>query len=88
MEDTSIQVQLAELKKLTEENNRLLRAIRRDALIGGIIKFLIWIGLIGASYFFAAQLLAPYLEMIQGMQGGAGQDFGALIDQYRQMFGQ
>jgi hypothetical protein len=88
MEDTSIQGQLGELKRLTEENNRILKAMRRDALIGSIIKTLIWVALIAASYYFTMKLLTPYLGMLEGMQGGQGQDMNALFDQYRELLGQ
>jgi hypothetical protein len=85
MEDTSIQGQLTELKKLTEDNNRILKAMRRDALIGSIVKTLIWVALIGASYYFSMKLLTPYLGMLQGAQG---QDMNALFEQYKELLGQ
>lgn len=89
MEDTSIQGQLAEIRKLTEENNQILKAMRRDALIAGIIKFIIWVGLIGFSYYVAMQLIGPYMEMFKGMQGqGQSQDFTQLLKQYQELLGQ
>ncbi len=89
MEDTSIQGQLAELKQLTQENNRILKAMRRDALIAGVVKMLIWVVLIGFSYYFTMQVIGPFLSMAEGMQtGGQGQDFGALFEQYRELLGQ
>lgn len=88
MEDTSIQGQLGELKRLTEENNRILKAMRRDALIGSIVKTLIWVALIVASYYFTMKLVTPYLGMLEGMQGGQEQDMNALFEQYKELLGQ
>lgn len=89
MEDISLQGQIAELKRLTEENNRILKAMRRDALIAGIVKFVIWAGLLGLSYYFAMQIIGPFLDMTESMQNmGQGQDFGALFEQYRGLLGQ
>lgn len=88
-------VTLEDLKELlednleaTEENNRLLRAMRRDAFIGMVLKVLIWVLLIGGSFFFVAQFLAPYLAVLEGLQSaGQGMDFGALFERYREQFG-
>lgn len=89
MEDNSIQGQLAELKALTEENNKILKAMRRDAIIGAVVKMLIWIVLIVVSYQLSMKFLEPYLGMLQGAQGdGQGQDLNALMEQYKQLMGQ
>ncbi len=88
MEDSSIQGQLAELREKVEENTRILKAMRRDALIAGIIKTVIWVGLLVISYQLTMQFLEPYMAMLQGGSGGQEQDFGALIEQYRELLGQ
>lgn len=89
MDDTSIQGQLTALKAAVEENNRILKAMRRDALIGAIIKFAIWFVLIGGSLYLSTKFLEPYLGMLQSAQGASGgQDWQALLDQYREMMGQ
>lgn len=80
---------IEETLKVTRENNRLLKAMRRDALIGGILKMAIWVVLVGASIYFSAQFLEPYLKMIQNVQGSSsGTDFNALIEQYKSLIGQ
>ncbi len=89
MESQSIEKQLEELRSLVNENNRLLKAMRRDALIGGIVKFVVWAGLLAVSYYFTIQFIGPYLSALQGMQGsGQGQDLNALFEQYRGFLGE
>lgn len=84
---------LEELKDLLEENieigketNKLIKAMRRDALVGGIVKFAIWLVLIVASFYLSAKFLEPYLGTLTN-ENGAG-DYKALFDQYRVMMGQ
>ncbi len=51
-----------ELFALTKDNNKILRAMRRSAFIGGIIKFIFWIAfLFVIPYFFYQWYLAPYV---------------------------
>lgn len=88
MDENSIQGQLAELRKLTEENNRILKAMRRDALVGGIIKTLLWVVLIAGSYYFTIKALGPFMGMLEGSQKGQGQDFKAILDQYKSLMGE
>lgn len=83
----SIQAQLVELRAKVEDNTRILKAMRRDALIGGIVKTAIWVGLLIVSYYLTMQFLEPYMGLLEG-QGGQGQDFGALLEQYRALLGQ
>ena len=88
-------VTLDEIKELleenieaTEENTKLLKAMRRDALIGGIVKTVLWIVLIVASFYFSAKFLEPYLGMMPtGQGGGETQDFGALLKEYQGLLG-
>lgn len=52
--------------KLTKENNKLLRKMRRGAFIGGIFK-LIWIAaLIGVPVYLYVNFLAPVLDQVIG----------------------
>lgn len=86
------QPSLASLKELIEknleiakENNRLIKAMRRDALIGGLVKTLIWIILIVGSFYLSFQFLAPYLAILENVQsGGGGFDFEGLMQQYQE----
>ena len=89
-------LRLDELKELVEEavelskeNNKLLKRMRRDAVVGGILKFVVWLVLIVGSFYLSAKFLEPYLGMLQGAQGGAGgTDWQALYNQYKGQLGQ
>lgn len=78
---------LKENIELTKENNRLLKAMRRDALIGGVIKFVVWIVLILASFYFSMKFLEPYLGMLQNASGDST-DYSALFEEYKALLGQ
>lgn len=57
---------LEEVYKLARENNKMLHAMRRDAFVGGIVKFVWWIALfIVIPYVLYVLYLQPYLENIQ-----------------------
>lgn len=77
---------MREILRLTEDNNRLLRSARRNALIGGIIKFLVYAGLIIVlPAWLYLTYLAPVMEsamqtmqQIQGTGAQAQAQFGEL----------
>ena len=92
----------AELKKLLEENltvakdnNRLLRELHRNALIGLIAKIVIWLVLLGVPLFLLSTYLGPILDAFAGQstnsQAIPGGLFGvpseeqirSLIEQYQ-----
>lgn len=87
---------LAELEELMEENlevakenTKLLKAMRRDALIGGILKTLVWVILIGASFYFSLQYLEPLMgSFTQATEGFTPEDYQALFEQYKTQLGQ
>ncbi len=57
---------LAKLTALTEDNNRILHAMRRDKIIGGVIHFVYWIIIIGftiVSYYY----IRPYLGSLDSL---------------------
>lgn len=76
---------LQENIEATKENTKLLKAMRRDALIGGILKTLIWIVLIAASLYFSVKFIEPYMGLLQqGANQSTGQmDYQSLIDEYQ-----
>jgi len=78
---------LEENLEVARENNRLLKAMRRDALIGSIVKMLVWVVLIGASFYFSMQFLEPYLGMLEGVQG-QGTDWQQVLEFYQGQLGQ
>ena len=51
--------------KMTEENNILLRSIRRNARFGTAVKITYWIVIIGLS-FGAYYLIQPFIKAITG----------------------
>lgn len=69
---------LEELYTLTKDNNRMLRAMRREAFVGGILKLVWWVVvLIVLPYLIYVWYLEPYLSQIltayETAQGQAGQ---------------
>ena len=74
----------AELKKLLEENlavakdnNRLLRELRRNAILGLIAKIVIWLVLLGVPLFFLSAYLGPLMDTVTGQSSnGAGIPMG------------
>lgn len=76
--------------KASEENTKILKAMRRDAVIGGVVKFLVWVILIAASFYFSMKFLEPYLGVLGNTQqeGMTQDDYKALFDQYKDLLGQ
>lgn len=62
-----------ELKKLLEEtrslaadNNRLLRDMRRFAILGFVAKTVLWLVILGVPLFFLSSYLGPLIEAFSG----------------------
>jgi hypothetical protein len=65
--------------ELSLENNRMFHAQRREAFIGGIIKFIIWAALFFVvPYLIYAFYLKPYMDQLQSMYQGAQEQTSAL----------
>ncbi len=78
-----------ETLELTRKNNKILKAMRRDALIMGTLKTLIWIVLLAASLYFTMQFLEPYMGMLQGAGSPEQMEqYRALFEQYKGFLGQ
>ena len=81
-----------ELLRLTKENNRMLHAMRRNAFIGGVIKFLLYITLfVLAPLWLYATYLAPLVQSmnqaINQMQGTGAKvqaDFSSFQNAWKQ----
>lgn len=56
---------LRETLEIEKENNRLLRRMHRDAVIGRIITLLVWAVMIGAPIVLYYYFLSPYVAQIQ-----------------------
>lgn len=83
---------------VTRENNRLLRLMRRDALIGFFVKLLIWLVVLGVPIFFISAYLLPIFDSLSaitqpgslpnGVFGFPGSDeIQYLIEQYQALRG-
>jgi hypothetical protein len=76
-----------ELFEMTKENNRMLKAMRRDAFIGGVIHF-VWLILVFVVLpYFAWMWLQPYLDAAMGAYQQANQqsqEMASAIDQIKQ----
>lgn len=81
-----------EMYRLTKENNQMLRKMRRNALWGGIIKFLLYAVLfLALPLWLYATYLAPVLEstmrtmnQIQGTGAKAQAQFGSFQEMLKQ----
>lgn len=59
--------QIAEIYRLTRENNRMLHAMRRNAFLGGIIKLLIYAAMLIIPLWLYMQYLTPVVNDMQKM---------------------
>ncbi len=55
-----------ETRQLAEDNNRLLRRIRRDALLGFVAKIVLWLVVLGVPLFFLGTYLGPIMDALSG----------------------
>ncbi|MEK9176803.1 MAG: hypothetical protein AAB923_00745 [Patescibacteria group bacterium] len=78
---------LDEVYKLTKENNKLLRAMRRDSFVKGVLGFVWWIFILVVVPYFTYLYLKPYFDIIiaqyQQVQGQSA-EAAALIEQFKQ----
>ena len=83
--DPESKTKLEEIFNLAEENNKLLRQMRRNLRAGWIVRIVYWIFIIGAAlgaYYFAQ----PYVEGVKDTYGGARNDidnFNSFFDSFR-----
>ncbi len=85
---------LQENLAFVKDNNRLLRLIRRDALLGMVAKVLLWLVLLGVPLFFLGTYLGPLMQAFTGAQGTAPGLLGApskdqvnkLIQEYKDAY--
>lgn len=59
---------LLETHDLAEENNKLLRSLRRSRRIGIIMSVLYWVVIIGVSV-GAFYFIQPYIDFLTGLGG-------------------
>lgn len=69
---------LDELLRLTKENNRMLHAMRRNAFLGGLVKFIVWTAFVIIPLWLYLQYVAPVMSgMLDTMQQIEGTRAGA-----------
>jgi uncharacterized membrane protein (DUF485 family) len=90
MADEEIRDLLRKNLEINKENNRLLRKMRRSAIISTII-WIIWYGiLIGGPVFIYYYLLQPYIGVLMETYGNGVeniQDFGNQIPGLKNLIG-
>ena len=71
--------------KLAEENNGLLKGLRRSNRVSTVMRILYWVVIIALS-FGAFYLIQPYFTFLTGLTGGSsttdGTTSGSVMDQY------
>jgi hypothetical protein len=65
-EDTELKKLLEENLAVAKDNNRLLREMRRNAILGLIAKIVIWLIVLGVPLFFLSAYLGPILDALSG----------------------
>lgn len=86
--------QLEQVLKLAKENNKMLRAMRRNAWIGGFFKLILWAAFVILPFWFYLTYLAPTVDsmmktvnQIQGANAQAQAQFGELNTYLQKMQG-
>ncbi len=73
---------LNEMYEMTRENNSMLRSMRRNAMIGGAIKFIFWVIVLVVIPYYVWQYFQPYLGAVTSFYDnaqnvGSGQSSGS-----------
>lgn len=74
-----IETQIAEIKKVVEENNKILRKIQagnRWVIIMGFAKWIVYIAILIGTY----AVLQPYLNQMVGLYSGIQESADTLSD--------
>ena len=98
-EDAHLEELLEENLELAKENNKLLKEMRRNAIIGLVVRIIIWLLVLGVPLFFLSTYLGPILDALQGQANGqeipiglfglpSEEQLNRLIEQYQAGFGE
>lgn len=98
-DDTHLEELLEENLELAKENNKLLKEMRRNAIIGLVVRVIIWLVVLGVPLFFLSTYLGPILDAISGQANGqeipvglfglpSEEQLNRLIEQYQAGFGE
>ena len=78
---------LEDIYRLAKENNRMLHAMRRNAFVGGLVRFIVWVALIVIPLWFYMQYLAPAMQsmlktidQLQGTKASVETQFSGIND--------
>ena len=74
-----------ELYEMVKENNRMLKAMRRDAFIGGVIQFVWWIIILVVLPYISWLFIQPYLQGILGAYDHAQGQSQQISDTMKQL---
>ena len=85
--DSTLEDKIDDLIEKTEETNKLIKAMRRDALIGGVLKVIIWIVISIVAYVTVVNYLTPLLQSITNTGTIDPTDINNLIDFYKAELG-
>ena len=66
--------------ELTKQNNKILRRMERNALIGFLAKMFLWVLLLGLPLLFLGPYLKPLYDLVRG--GPNASQFQQLLDAY------
>ncbi len=82
---------LQETYRLSRENNKMLHSMRRTAFWGGLLKVVIYLGLLGIPFWFYLTYLAPVMQSmqqtmsrIQGTNAEAQAQFGSFEQMWKE----
>ncbi len=62
---------LEEVYRLAKENNRMLRAMRRSAFFGTLLRIAIWVLILGSSVWAYSVFVAPVIEQMKAVMDEA-----------------
>ncbi len=77
--DPEIKRLLEENHSLAKDNNRMLRAIRRDGWYSLLFKIVFWAIILLAPFYFYQQYLQPYMKQFQALIPGGEAGKGGLF---------
>lgn len=85
---------LEENLAFAKDNNRLLRLIRRDALLGLFAKVILWLVILGVPLFLLGSYIGPLMDAFTGQEGTSAGVLGVpskdqldkIIEEYRQVY--
>lgn len=75
--DEDLKRLLEENLAVTKETNKLLRQMRREAIIGNLVRLALYLVILGLPIFFLSQYLGPLLNAVTAP--GEGESSGIFV---------